>query len=349
MGFMNWDELWGIASEKRKNIDATKICSFGIKPLDDALIGIMKKDFIVIGADSGVGKSEICLKVALHNARNGRKVALYFIEGGGEEAIHRIQWQLMCDKYYASGRTGLEMDYRKWRMNLIKDDEIIALEEDCLKYLYDEIGDKLKIYSFDSSFTIDDLDRSLGTFLKPPSEEFSHDLLSYKMDMDLIIIDHLQYFTLLNPANEFGEMGDILKKINDITIHHEIPVILISHLRKKNKDRGLPSQEDFHGTSNICKISSISITISAGSVDKTRPHYYPTYFRFVKTRTKINPNLAMVCDYELSQGKYADQYEIYYLNNDSPVGDALLNHQLPNWANGARTNANVTTKPVSNS
>jgi DnaB-like helicase C terminal domain len=336
--FLNWYELWEKASEKRKNIDPTTICSFGIKPLDDALIGIMKRDFIILGADSGVGKSEICLKVALHNAMNGRKVALYFLEGGGEEAIHRLQWQLMCDRYYAAGQSGIEMDYRKWRMNMIKDEEILILEQECLRFLYNEIGDKLKIYSFDSNFTINDLENSLGTFLKPPSEEQRDDLLSYKMDVDLIIIDHLQYFTLLT-NDEFGETGNILKKINDITIHHEIPVILVSHLRKKNKDRGLPSQEDFHGTSNISKISSISITISAGKMDKSQPYIYPTYFRFVKTRTKISPNLTMSCNYEIMKGTYQDKYEVYYVQNDQPVGDALLNHQLPSWAKGARINA----------
>lgn len=334
-----WEDIWLRTSEKRRGIDVRNICSFGIRPLDDALVGIMKRDFIVIGADSGSGKSELCLQIAVHNVRMGKRVALYFIEGGSEEAIYRIQWKLMCDRYYGSGRTGIEMDYRKWRMNLIKDKELADLEVECLEIFKNEIKDNLRLYSFDSSFTIDDLDKSLGVFLKPTSGEFSMDLLSYKMDIDLIIIDHLQYFTLLNPGSEHQETGIILKKINDISIHHEIPVILISHLRKKDKDRGLPSQEDFYGTSNISKISSISITLSSGPSLKEFPYTYPTYFRFVKTRTKINPNLGLLCNYELLKGRYEDKYEMYYLINDVVKDKALLNHQLPNWAKGARTDA----------
>lgn len=336
MSIVNWHEIWRTASAKRKSIDSQKICTFGIKPLDDALIGIMKKDFIVIGADSGAGKSEICLQIAIHNAMNGKKVALYFIEGGGEEAIFRIQWNLIRDRYYKEGRTGVEMDYRKWRMNMLKDPELYELEMKCLDDLHDKIQDNLKIYTFDSSFSIEDLSESLGYFLKPENKEQSQDLLSYSYDIDLIIIDHLQYFTLMNPKDEISETGLILKRINDISIHHEIPVILVSHLRKKDKERGLPSQEDFYGTSNIAKIASVAITLSAGRHDKDRPTLFPTYFRFVKTRTKINSNIAMLSSFDIAQGKYDDNYQVYYLHADKPQGDALLNHQLPVWAKGAR-------------
>jgi hypothetical protein len=340
MGIVNWDEVWNSTRQKRQEIDCNKICSFGIRPLDEPLIGIMKKDFIVIGADSGSGKSEVCLKIALHNASRGKKVALYFIEGGAEEAMYRMQWKLICDMYYKSGQTGVEMDYRKWRMNMIKDDILLDIQDACFVNLQKDIGDNLKLYAFDSSFTVEDLKQSLGAFLKPPCEEQKDDLLSYKMDVDLIIIDHLQYFTLMNPRDEISETGSILKIINDISIYNEIPVILVSHLRKKDKDRGLPNQEDFYGTSNIAKISSLSITLSSGASDKSNPYIYPTFFRFVKTRTKINPNFGLLCDFNLSEGCYSEKYQMYYLVNDVPKGDPLKNHQLPVWAKGARTDAN---------
>lgn len=334
MKILNWHEIWREASKKRREIDPAKICNFGIKPLDDALIGILKKDFIVIGADSGAGKSEICLKIAIHNAMQGKRVALYFIEGGGEEAIYRIQWNLMRKQYYNEKRTGTDMDYRKWRMNMIKGDLLLELEMKCLDKLYENIGDNLKIYTFDSSFTLKDLTESLGYFLKPQGDE--NDLLNYRHEIDLIIIDHLQYFTLLNPKDEIGETSAILKKINEITHHHEIPVILISHLRKKEKDRGLPNQEDFYGTSNIAKMASIAITLSPGDQKRESPYIFPTYFRFVKTRTKINPNIGLLCNFKAIEGEYEDFYEAYKLAKDIPIGGALLNHELPRWAQGAR-------------
>lgn len=337
MKIENWHEIWRSAERKRLDIDTSKICNFGIKPLDEALVGILKKDFVVIGADSGAGKSEICLQIALHNARNGKKVALYFIEGGGDEAIYRIQWNLIRDRYYSEKRTGVDMDYRKWRMNMLKDNVLRELSMKCLDDLFEQIEDNLKIYTFDSSFSIKDLTESMGYFLKPPNDELVDDPMSYKYEIDLIIIDHLQYFTLINPKDELAETSAILKQINDISLHHEIPVILVSHLRKKDKDRGLPSQEDFYGTSNIAKISSISITISAAEQNRSNPYIFPTYFRLVKTRTKISSNMAMLCNFDLTKGKYDDKYEAYRLFKDQPDGKALLNHELPDWAKGART------------
>jgi archaellum biogenesis ATPase FlaH len=339
MRIANWHEIWKETDVKRRAIDPSKICTFGIKPIDEALIGILKKDFIVIGADSGAGKSEICLQIALHNAKHGKKVALYFIEGGGEEAIYRIKWNLIRDKYYKDVRTGIEMDYRKWRMNMIPGDTLREIEMSCLDELYDKIKDNLKIYTFDASFSLEDLTSSLGYFLKPKDETMADDLLNYTYDVDLIIIDHLQYFTLINPKDELSETSAILKKINEITHHHEIPVILVSHLRKKEKDRGLPNQEDFYGTSNISKMSSVSIVLAPGTQDRNKPYTFPTYFRFVKSRTKISSNIAMLCSFDLTTGRYNDYYDVYQLKYDVPDGKSLLNHELPRWAIGARVAA----------
>ena len=65
-----------IALEERKNregIDPSKLCSFGITALDDPCKYIFKNDLIVIGADSGVGKSELALDIALNNVENNKK------------------------------------------------------------------------------------------------------------------------------------------------------------------------------------------------------------------------------------------------------------------------------------
>lgn len=334
MGLANWYEIWDEAKEKLAAVDSSGICTFGIKPLDDALIGMLKNDLIVIGADSGAGKSQTGLKIALHNAMAGRKVALYFIEGGAEEAIYRIQWDLICQEYYDKNHTGVDMDYRKWRMNMLKSPLLDKIQHDVKIKLGQIIGSNLKIYKFDNTFTMDDLNDSLGELLKPQGDP--KDLLNYKYDVDLIIIDHLQYFTLLDEKNELSETSAILKKLNDVTHHYQIPVVLISHLRKKDKNRGLPSQEDFYGTSNVVKIASVAITMQGGSQVRGKPYIYPTFFRFVKSRTKINPNLGMVVDFDLIDSKYAENYDVFILVNDVPKDGPLLNHELPRWATGAR-------------
>lgn len=339
MEMQDWSEAWDNENKSRLKIDYKKLCSFGIKPLDDALIGILPTDLIAIGADSGVGKSELCLNMALYNAERGKKIALYFIEGGAEEAIARIKWKAIRDKYYSEGHNTVDMDYRKWRMNMLQGTVLDKIEKDCMIDLLCKIEDRLQIYSFEEGFTVQHLINSLGYFRKQKVEYGMH--VNDGHDVDLIIIDHLQYFTLTNEKSEYQEVTDILMKVKDITINHKIPVVLVSHLRKKDKERGLPGQEDFMGTSNISKISSICITITPDyAFDNYAEEIYPTFFRFAKSRTKISPSLAVRCNFKLLKGEYENSYEVYSLINDKPKENPLDILKLPKWAKSAWKPAN---------
>lgn len=128
-------------------------------------------------------------------------------------------------------------------------------------------------------------------------------------------------------------MTQILMKVKDITNFYQIPVILISHLRKKEKDRGLPSQEDFFGTSNIAKICSQAIVLYPFyKEDNFISGIYPTFFRFVKSRTGLRSSIAALCNFNVQKGGYEESYEIYKLNGDLPFDKPLLNHEKPSWA-----------------
>jgi archaellum biogenesis ATPase FlaH len=334
---LDFVDAWKHEEELRRKIDPNSVCTFGIKPLDDAFTGILKNDLIVIGADSGVGKSEMCLNMAIHNALNKKRVALYFIEGGADEAMARIKWRLMCDIYYKNHRCGLDMDYRKWRMNMITNPLIRKIEDEALEMYAIKLDGYFHVYHFEKGFTITDLTNSLSWFVT--KESFVKYQEQPMFDCDLIIIDHLQYFTLTDPKNELREMSDILMKVKDITNFDNIPVILVSHLRKKDKDRGLPSQEDFYGTSNIAKVSSASITITSGS-DKTdfSDGLFPTFFRVVKSRVKIPSNLAMLCEFDIKTQTYSKDYEVYKLIADRPAADPLFNDKKPTWARKSHAN-----------
>ncbi len=210
-------------------------------------------------------------------------------------------------------------------MNMIKDPLLKVIETECLMSFKDKIEKNLMLYRNPKGLSIDDFIKSLESYVDKETK---------KHNVDLIIIDHLQYFTLANPKNELSEQSQILKVVNEICHNNKIPIILISHLRKKDKDRGLPNQEDFYGTSNTPKMSSISITLSSeNSEDGIN---YPTYFRYVKTRTKIPSNFALRSEYNLIQGKYKDTYSAYSLIGDKLSENPLTIDKLPRFAKGAK-------------
>ena len=219
---------------------------------------------------------------------------------------------------------------------MLKGTIIDEIEDQCVLNLTRKIGNNLQFYRVNESFGIHTLKNSLGYFMaRSPIHAYLQGGSEAvdKLDVDLIIIDHLQYFTLTNPKNELQEMTEILKTVKEITDLHQIPVILVSHLRKKDKDRGLPGQEDFYGTSNIAKIASQAITITPSFNEQDAlTHRYPTFFRFAKSRTGLKPNYAVMAHFNAKIGQYEPGYEIFKLKGSFPEDSPLERHLWPNWA-----------------
>lgn len=80
------------------------------------------------------------------------------------------------------------------------------------------------------------------------------------LDVDLVIIDHLHYFArdIKNTAEELGKITMTFKKN---AIRHNLPIILISHIRKMGKDEDL-SLEALRGSSLIGQDADIVLMVN---------------------------------------------------------------------------------------
>ncbi len=317
----------------RGDINVDDLCIYGIKPLDDSLVCIPKNELVVIGADSGTGKTEMSLKIAQVNAKRGKKVAIYYLEGGYLEAMARMKWRDMMGEYFRNySHLGLDMDFRKWSLNMLKYPTLMEIESKLWDRWKIEYNNNLMIYS-GKGLTIDSFTASLIDFHKTIDTQNPFDN-KFSLDVDLIIIDHLQYFSLTKSENEIFEITEILKTVKNVTESFNIPIILISHLRKKTKDRGLPGQEDFYGSSNIPKIASTAITLTPSSdKDNLRSGIYPTYIRVAKSRVGVKPNYAFLINFYLDRREYDDIYEIVRLDNFGNVAEETLDkEEKPLWS-----------------
>ena len=324
-----WQESWNKASKNREDIRAEELCHFGIKPLDDAMPFISKNELITIGADSGVGKSSLIIDIALHNAMMQKKVAVFYLEGGNDEFMSRVQFKLITEKIIKKTGKSQYFDYISWKCNMMES----SLFKDTQNRLFEELEDNLKdnlwVYQVETGFKTEDLIHALYGF---------HSLEEWidkegRIDLDLIIIDHLQYFELTGTENEIMQTTNILRELKHLSDRYKVPVILVSHLRKKGKDRGLPGQEDFYGSSNIPKISTTSIMISA---DKSKDDYsdrlYPTIMRFVKSRIGIRDTYAIRINYNLNERKYETAYTLHQVSRDNAMfKDSIKYEKLPYW------------------
>lgn len=337
----NWislEEAFKKETNIRENIDISKLCTFGIKPLDDAFIRICKNDLIVIGADTGRGKSTMALQIAKTNVQKGKKVALYYLEGGYEDAIAQMKWQDIANDYYKNHSIkGINMDYRDWKLNINKNSLLQAIECKIWEEYKEKYKNNLFFYNSRRGLTVDDLINSLLDFYKlVPNDSPNPFETTGKMGLDLIIIDHLQYFSLTKPESEIFEITEILRTVRSITNVHNVPIVLISHLRKKSKDRGLPDQEDFYGSSNIPKVATVAITIASDIEDDSfSAGIYPTYIRIVKSRLGIRSNYAFAINFNLHKRAYEDIYKMYRIDNHGNIPDKdkpLTEDEKPKWA-----------------
>lgn len=329
-----WYEVALEEQAERESVDTAKLCRYYIPTLDDSLIGISKNDLVVIGADSGLGKSEISLNMAIQNACDGKTVALFFLEGGEKEAISRIKYCRIAQRYYNDYKHhNIKIDYFSWKNNLIKHPIIKEIEAEVQKDLCGKLKDNLYICPINKDFTIDTLVgemldfHNLSNVVLPGNGGSSYDL-------DLIVIDHLQYFSLEQGETEIQSITRIMKTCKDIADHENIPVVLVSHLRKKAQNRGIPDQEDFYGSSNIPKISSTAIVISSDyTKNDFKNNKYPTFFRIVKSRQGLRSNYAIRTIFDLNRRQYETEYDLYLINREGRIcASAIKYENLPEWA-----------------
>lgn len=80
-----------------------------------------------------------------------------------------------------------------------------------------------------------------------------------QLQVDLVIIDHLHYFTR-ELENVAEDLGRITKELKKNAKRHDIPVLLISHVRKTFNDKEA-TMDDLRGTSYIAQDADIVLMV----------------------------------------------------------------------------------------
>jgi replicative DNA helicase len=89
-----------------------------------------------------------------------------------------------------------------------------------------------------------------------------------ELGVGLVVIDHLHYFSReLEHLSE--DLGRITKELKKNAIRHNIPIILISHIRKKGQGQSSksPEMDDLRGSSYIAQDADIVLMVERGKVD----------------------------------------------------------------------------------
>jgi len=318
--FIDWDET-----------RPEQMLKYPIEYLNEALGGMSKSELIVIGADSGVGKTECVNSIAFENAGKGKEVYLFSLEGDRYEVINRQRYKEYMRMVAATKRWDMSITYRDFIQGNIPAEkrdkvrgEILALDE-----MFKAKYKTLHIYSREDALDMDRFEAHLALIGRA----------------DLIILDHLHYFDFKS-KDEYGEINEIMKRMKGLQDRYRVPIVLVSHLRKKDKTRVFPDQNDFHGSSNIVKQADTCIVLAhieaqseednAEYKQQVKTNKYETGIRVAKSRTGFPSKLLGIVTFDMNTRQYDDRYSMAVCGNN--FVSMLAPCDYPKWSKYAEKN-----------
>lgn len=257
-------------AEKTKRLEIRKdVIRFRNPFLRSTLGGIVKNDTILLGAETGAGKTQLASEIAEDAAQCGRKVFVFALEADTGEWERRRKFGVVSDYYIAAGGDPSKLDYQDWMLGELP--ELDEYEDQATAHL--KAANKYNnIYTFYKSdiFGIQDFIKKIAVI---------------KREADLVIIDHIHYFDLFSQDHN-KELGEIMHQMRHMTQTLNVPAIIIAHLRKLQSGQErklLPDIADFHGSSELSKVCTRAIMLSPGDWCEEYKGYY-TYIKVVKNR-----------------------------------------------------------------
>lgn len=260
-----------IAEEKaiRQKIAKTEPLSFGVSFLDAATRGIFPSDLILLGAPTGIGKTELCVNIAMANIESGKRVHFIALEADRCEIERRIFYSFLAKAFfYDPNRPKLSghLNMADWMLGKFNG-QLDRYEKAVEEILEPGLAQLFTFYKA-KAFTHEDLIYNIGTVAE---------------ETDIIIVDHVHFFDW-DETDDNRAIKQIAKTARDIVLEMGKPMVLVAHLRKRdrnNKDL-CPGVDEFHGSSDLTKIATKAITIGSGGIDQDGSAV--TYMRVCKNR-----------------------------------------------------------------
>jgi len=198
--------------------------------LNKYLHGFKEEDLIIVSGDTGVGKTTINFNFIHHFLNNGHRCLVFLLEG-------KIKYHLLR---MISAETKIKTD------DIMKDKSIIP-EWEKLKLKFSDYP----LY-FYSGAQADINPKKLGELL----------LAACKMyDIDFVLIDNLQKFVKGDNEQVVQETSRTVSAVKDYAVDLKIPIVLISHIRKPEKERKRVTMHDAKSSSTIYQDADVYLTL----------------------------------------------------------------------------------------
>ncbi len=309
------NRVYGELSERVEN--STRALKYHHAFLDDCLRAILPNDLILLGAPTGLGKTDLALNIAATNAQLGRNVHYFALEAEPRELERRTKFAMLSNLAHSSNHPQAHtLNYADWLLGRCEDvcGEFNAQVERVITKRLSTLWTYYRGLSFGP-------------------RELQQQVLDVHESTDLIVIDHLHYIDN-DDENEQRALGDTVKTIRDVSLRIGKPVILVAHLRKREQGskRLIASIDDFHGSSNITKICTQAITIERCHVIKSKWYLSPTFMTVLKDRRSGASPFVAVTFFDRRKKAYEPQYALGTLTRGGQEWEQTPMGDVPVWA-----------------
>jgi replicative DNA helicase len=306
-------DIDGLLESANKNLT-----QFGNPFLDDALTGLMPSDLCLIGARSGIGKTQLATSIAAYNAAACKKNVVFIaLEAERNEIEMRLRYSIEASLFFKdqNRNRNIIISYRKWRLGFLQS-EFKKYKEESIAIFIQRYSTLYTVYR-DQTYGIREFERSLDE-----AKEFG----------DLFICDHIHFFDLSGQGNEHQEVSGIMRKIRELNLFYSKPFIVIAHLRK-HIEGILPGLEDFMGTSDLGKIATVCIMLAKDPQGyDAKNQLQKTIISIPKARTGGLGNLVGMLDYSIQHQGYLQRYTLARTCKGNEKVELIQQDQIPEWA-----------------
>lgn len=311
------NRVWGEKEERLKL--AARALKYNNTFLDDILRGMLPHDLVLLGAPTGMGKTDLSLGIATSNAMQGKRVAYFALEAEPRELERRTKYRLLSGFLYAEKHPRFnEFNYADW---------IRGECEPICGHLNDKADDKI----------IEQLS-SLHTYYR--GEKFDQgtlreEVLKASIWAELVIIDHLHYIDTDADESETRGLSEIIKTVRDLSLRIGRPILLVAHLRKRDRREKqiIASVDDFHGSSNITKVCTQAIAIErAFCIEPQKWFLSPTFMTVLKDRRMGAQPYVALTNFDLRSRNYREEYTLGKLAKGGTEWEPIKPTDRPSWA-----------------
>lgn len=227
----------------------SKTVPYGIPFLDDATNGILPGQLIVLGAATGVGKTD-ALSLIARAAAVKAKVCFLALEAHENEIQERILYRAMADIYF-------KLPSEKKREMGVGTLSYVDFHSGKLNKALGEFWDEAM---HNAMMITDNID-----FVYPSQLSAEGAAIEIERRVDdgtrLFILDHLHHLEI-DEQDEVKALKRNMKLLNLITNSRECSLLTASHLRKGDRMRPeFPDLNDLHGSSEISKRAHVVIIL----------------------------------------------------------------------------------------